>query len=357
MASLKAEPDIIVVDEDDGETYGNAEIKYQKEPYQELWERTPGSGWEQINVHVRTKVGDEADTAGRYEITLKPGEVYEVGIYDDDYGPLKGNPHPRANLKVYCLWKKPKVRSLITDRNQDTGGTWHWHQVGTNVPTNIVAIGVSQKPPTLDSNGIPRLIDVEGGPAALLGLTTNHSVEILPLSPGNHYFFVAVVSDVFGNWDVLEVEFVTLRRKLTIEFATLHIYNDGDGSSVGEGEFWFGVYEGEQIVKEFYLPTHDIDDWSESDRPYPVGFAHIGVPTVVQTGQAGVRVDSHGIEHDGLFENNEAAGFLPVFVPIPSGRYVETVTNEVFRMDCPIATVDDDFHYGVDVRWSVEYKP
>jgi len=26
-------------------------------------------------------------------------------------------------------------------------------------------------------------------------------------------------------------------------------------------------------------------------------------------------------------------------------------------MDCPVSTADDDFHYGVDVKWSVSYLP
>jgi hypothetical protein len=95
-----------------------------------------------------------------------------VGIYEgDDHGPLSDNPIPTANLKVFCLWKKPEARDLITDQNRDSGGTWHWHQIATKVPTSIVALGVSQKAPTHDSNGIPRLEHPEGTPTGPLEIT------------------------------------------------------------------------------------------------------------------------------------------------------------------------------------------
>jgi hypothetical protein len=128
--------------------------------------------------------------------------------------------------------------------------------------------------------------------------------------------------------------------------------------SHGEGEFWFSVLEGDQVSQEFHIPTSDIDDWNETDRPYSLGYAHLGSLKKIEKGQESVLVRSWGVEHDGFMESDEAAGLLTgVSIPIPSGSLVETVINSPFFLDCPVATTGDDFHYGVDIRYSVEYLP
>ena len=166
---------------------------------------------------------------------------------------------------------------------------------------NIVTIGVSRKKPTVDSNGFPHLKETDGAPAAPLTTTNDHWVEIKPLVPSNDYFFAVVVADKFGNWDVRMDEFTTLQRKITVQFQTLHIFNDGDPFGDGEGEFWFQVYgEPGKPFEDFHLPTQDIDDWWETDRPYPLGFAHLGKFEIVQPGKENITVHSQGAEHDGL---------------------------------------------------------
>lgn len=358
MADLTADNNPVIVDKEAKETNGKTVIHYRKEALEELWERYTLGSWSPINVHERTGLGDKADFDGTYQIVLKPGEVYEVAVYEAIHGPLSTDPILRTALKVFCLWKKPEVRKLITDQNSETGGTWHHHQVATNVPTNIVTIAASRQPPFIDSAGIPYIKSPDGGPTQPLTFTNNHSVDILPLFAGHHYFFIVVVADTFGNWEVVQQEFTTLRRKLTVEFPTIHIYNDGDPFGHGEGEFWFRVYKGEsnqpEVIEDFHLPTQDIDDWSETDRPYPVGFSHVGEFEVVQPGKAEVKVSSWAIEHDGAFESNEGAASIDRDLQLPAGPFVENVTNSSLLMDCPTST-DDDFHYGVEVRWSVEY--
>jgi hypothetical protein len=231
-----------------------------------------------------------------------------------------------------------------------------------NVLTRIAMIGVSREPPSFDSNGIPHLDTHDGEPTiplSFLPTATSHQVEIKPLFPGNHYFFVVLVTDAFGNWDFRKSEFTTMRRKITVEFPTIHIYNDGDYATVGEAEFWFRVFSGQvnnpNVIKEFHYPQQDIDDWSETDRPYQVGFAHVGELEVVKPREQDVGVASWGVEEDGPLEADEGATNSGEFLPLPSGKSVEKVTNSSFLMDCPTSTVDSTFHYGVDVRWSVEY--
>jgi len=367
MAELKADPDLLIVDRDAGETNQTTTIVYEKFHRDEVWERTSAGvtvgAWTQVNVHVRTGQGDEADERGKYAVTLKPGEKYEVGIFQEDHGPLVRDVQRLAGLSVYCLFKRPRRGALITDENRAFGGTWCSHQVATNLPTEIVLIGASRNPSMRDSAGIPHPVSPDGAPTIPPTLSTNHVVEIAPLFPGNHYFVSVVVTDRFGNWDAREWEFTALRRKLTVEFPTVHIYNDGDGGSYGEAAFWFRVYAGfrnNPILlqsPDFHLPTQDVDDWNETDRPYAVGFAHLGQPQVVPPGQDRVAVASWGVEEDGIFEADEGAAGDSA-IPLPVGRAAENVPNPItFTMDCPVSTTDDDFHYGVDVRWSVTYVP
>jgi len=357
MATLSSMSSLIIVDKEGGQTNGTTTIKYEKEFDDELFERIIGKPWSSVNVHVRTGLGDVADKHGSYPITLDPGQVYEAAIYEAGHGPLTTDPIQIAELKVFCIWKKPEPRKLITDQNRNSGGTYHRHQIATNVPTDIAFVGVSQKAPIYGSVGVPSLPDPEGAPSKPLTNSQNHFVEILPLLPGNHYFFVALVVDAIGNWEVLQEEFDTLRRKLTIQFTTLHIFNDGDPSDVGEGEFWFDIKEEGVNIKEFHMPEFDIDDWSETDRPYAVGFAHIGNPTKVRKPE--VQIRARGLEHDGIFENDEnaASPLNYTTLPLPAGFSKENVQNAFSKLDCPAITTGDDFHFGVDVIWSVEYVP
>ena len=346
MAGIQADPSPIIVDREAGESFAATTITYERWLAENLWERTNGGAW-----------WERVDKAynGEYPVVLAPGELYEVGVFVEGHGPTSSDPIRVAWLMVGCIWKKPEGRNLISDQNRGFGGTWYFHQVHTTVDTNIVTIGVSRKKPTVDSNGFPHLKETDGAPTAPLTTTNDHWVEIKPLVPGNDYFFAVVVADKFGNWDVRMEEFTTLQRKITVQFQTLHIFNDGDPFGDGEGEFWFRVYDPATPLGEFHLPTQDIDDWWETDRPYPLGFVHLGNFEIVQPGKEGITVESRGAEHDGFLESDEVSNFNFVSLPFPTGRFVETVTNRKFRMDCRAELEDDDFHFGVDVVWSVEY--
>ena len=87
-----------------------------------------------------------------------------------------------------------------------------------------------------------------------------------------------------------------------------------------------------------------------------LGYAHVGLPTVVTPQHTSVYVESRGVEHDGIFESDEGAWSRATQLDFPAGRSVEKVVKRTFLMDCPISTDGDDFHYGVDVMWSVDYE-
>lgn len=362
MTQLNASPNPVFVDLEAGETERKTRVSWSKDPDQELWERVNGGTWEPINPYKKTE-GEEkdAETEGFFAQALRPGDVYEIAVFASDHGPLPSvDPILVKALKVFGLLKKPETRRLITDGNSSWGGTWYFRQMATNVPTNIVMIGVSRDAPEADDNGFPIFKRAEGSPTRPFMNTTNHSVEIVPLLPGNGYYFAAVVADAFGNWEMLEDQFRTHRRKLTIEFPTIHVYNDGDYATEGQVEFWFRVYTGSDFrtkdIQEFHLPEQDIDDWNETSRPYSVGFVHLGSLEVVQPETAQIGVSSWAVEEDEPWGEDRAGFVIGEWLPLPSGRSYENVNKQMFRLDCQPSTVGSYLHYGVDVRWSIEYQ-
>jgi hypothetical protein len=348
----------IIVDNEHGETDGSTTIEYHKAPGDELWERSNSTGWSQPNLFVTVGTAD-AETEGSYMVTLRPGEWYEVAIFSPNRGPDK-DPQMLADLVVYCVWKRPEARALISDETRAHGGTWHKHGVFTTVPTVLAEIGVSRKAPTTDAAGIPHFTSADGTPIPISAPATMHGVQLLPLYAGQHYWCAYTVVDAFGNWESRVEEFDTHRRKVDVQFQTLHIYNDGDPGGHGEGSFNFTVYKGPfpgsfDVVEDFHLPESDIDDWGETDRPYKLGYAHIGSPETVEPGKANVGVWARGTEHDGVGEENEWDWTDGVDLATPAGDGAEKVTNASMRVDG--AYRNDDFHFGVDVVWSIDYVP
>src|SRR5215813_3128396 len=89
-------------------------------------------------------------------VKLLPGESYQVCVHEPNHGPTSRNFLPLAFLTVYCLLQK-RGKALIGEDTHSFGGTWSRHQVPTNVPTNIVFIGVSRIPTSSTSDQIPIL--------------------------------------------------------------------------------------------------------------------------------------------------------------------------------------------------------
>jgi hypothetical protein len=356
MATLTAAPDIIVVDKAVASS-GSTTISYSKAGRSEtLFERTGSSSYKRVNVFLKTGLGDEAEGSGSYPQALKPGQVYQLTVFEADHGPFDSDPEQVTTLLVFCIWKAPSKVSLITDQNRGAGGTWYWHQIHTSVPTSIVAIGVSQTKPVFDVNGIPRLTKTEGMTTTPLALSNDHQHEITPVVPGHHYFFVAVVTDTSGNWSFVLEEFDTKLRKVTVSFTEMIIFDDGDDLNTGEGEFWFDVYDAKTLAVSFHQPTMTIDDWSGTGRPYALSFApQVIGPKAVDPSKAWIGVYSHAVEHDGWFEVDDKAATLfgPRDLPIPHGRFTEEVANQIMFVDCP--STSGSLHYSVKTEFSVTY--
>jgi hypothetical protein len=365
VARIDAKRNPIVVDRGAGETNGATTISYEKTSDEVLWIRPPGKGWDAPNLFVLTGTA-KADEAGVFAITLSPGDIFDIAIFRFGQTPIDEQivqTRAEAFLKLFCV-SRVSERTLITDENQQTGGTFHVHQIATNVNTSVARIGASRSQIMLDANGMPLMAELDGGPRIPPGFGSNHLVELVPLLAGNHYFFAAMVVDLNGNWEVMLREFNTLARILTVSFDVLHIFNDGDESLHGEAEFWFRVhFQGGPgqitVIEDFHRPEADIDDWSETDRPYTLSasFKHNGLSQRVHDGEEQVSVASWASEDDSPFGADGAGSAIGESLGVPAGKGVEVVSGRPFHLDCPPSTDGSSFHYGVDGTWSMTYVP
>lgn len=362
MASIRASVNPVLIDVDQGAMVGTSTITYDKWRDDELWMRRDGAGWEWLKhpEDIPGLVGPAPDIAGSFVVALAPGEFIEFGVFTTERGP-ESDPDLLARVELSGLARRHRS-DLILSTDQNTGGTWHAHVVTTDVDTRLAVVAACRAPVLVDADDYPH-VDASGGVDGVLLATgawgTTHELRIDGILPGSHYHLLVLVVDPGGRWDYRIAEFDALRRELTVQFTTLHIYNDGDPSSVGEAQFRFwvdyrlGVGQFDRI-REFFRPGADIDDWGETDRPYPLGFAYVSGPQQVLDGQQHVYVSSIGHEDDG-WEGDEVAWSVPPRPIVPPIGPGETVTGAGFLLDCPPAA-QDDFHYGVDVTWSVHYS-
>ena len=216
-------------------------------------------------------------------------------------------------------------------------------------------------PPTIDADGVPALIDAVGAAGVPLTSATSHLYDVFPLVPGNPYHFAVMVVDDAGRWDMSQSQFDTRMRKLTVTIPMIHIYNDGDTNTPGAAAFSFRVSASDasgmsgHVLQEFSLPEFEIDDWSETDRPYAVGFAYAEMePMSVPPQRPAIWVSSNAAEEDRPWGYDYAGSLRgrPLFLPAGPG---EKVTNSSFTVDCPPTSDGSDLHYGIDVNYSVEY--
>ena len=285
MASLTATRNPIIVNLTAGQTNGTSAIEYQKDATDELWRRGVGGTWEFIDdptklAGFKAVVGKPPVEAGTFPMTLNPGAIWELGVFKRGHGPRR-DVIRLAHLVLFAIGNRPKA-DLIDSEDGTTGGTWHNHHVSTNRPTSAVVAAATLTAPTFNAIAFPNPVIPDGDTQPSLDPATHHDFASVPLLAGRDHFFVVVVIDDQGNWDFRVSRFKTLRRKFTVQFKTLHVFNDGDWATEGQAWFRFTVaftepyFVGVIPLEEFVRPEADIDDWGETDRPYSLGFAHIG---------------------------------------------------------------------------------
>ena len=356
--TLTANPVIVIVDVEHGQTSNTTTIHYEKAFIDEIWERVGGSGW--LGPSFSKSARLQSDEKDDYPVSLKPGDTYEVGLYVTGHGPLTGNPVPLAYVAVYGLKKTPEDLPLIQDQGIEFGGTWSWHRVITKVPTSIVSIGVSRNPPRKNSFGIPLPVNPDGmltesSPVMFLN---DHKVEFDTIFPGNHYYYSVVVVDQKGNWDWKIQQFHALKRKIEIQFTKVHVLDDGGIFSGDIAEFDFWIYTGTYIADKPWL-RYTIEDFQHHEEEIDTGQEyllydeahHKGDPEAVDPGEMDVKIYSEAHEHGGPLD--EYAWSSEITLPFPRGRS-EKAQSGLLVMDCP-PFFDASFHYNVSYKWSVDY--
>jgi hypothetical protein len=336
-------------------------VHYEKGRFDEVWHQRP-SGWERVNLRAVTGGATGFSTVGDFPITLKPGQVYRVGIYKLSHGPNSTDPSCIARLVVVAILKEPEQRTLIVTVDRNVGGTWCKYVATTSSPTTPVLVGVTRERIYWFDN-LPGIESTAGAVLSSLPTGTSHTFQVQPLVPGNTYNFAVVLVDGAGNWDVHTDGFTTLRRKLTVKFERIIISNDGDPARHGNAEFDFQIFAGATTVdsmhelERFHLPEMDIDDWHETGRPYNVGFAYVeNEPMSIPVERPHIYLRSTGHDLDGI-EGKETALSIPEYfrLPLPEGPG-ETETDGRMTLYCDPAGADD-FDYDVDVHYSVQYLP
>ena len=101
MTTLTATPAIVIIDVEVGQTANTTSIHYDKRREDEIWERVRGSAWS--GPFFSKVTGLFGDETGDYTESLRPGDTYEVGIYENERGPTTTDPISLANLAVYGL--------------------------------------------------------------------------------------------------------------------------------------------------------------------------------------------------------------------------------------------------------------
>lgn len=359
LKTLDGASNIVTVRTDMGATTGTVRIEYDKYEAQEIWIRNDNGAWVHVTDVENLGPGEHSDNGGRYTLTISPGEIYEVGIFEPEAGPP--DPQQVAGLKIFGINKQPGPIKLVEGHSEEAGGTFVSQFIETSKRTSVAAIGCKRGSFDLGADGFPVFDEtIEAVTWQDHHPSAGHNMLLMPLMAGNDYECRAVVVDEFGNWDVMVSGFRTESRKILIRFTTLHVYNDSDPGAEGEADFNFAVNFGTppgpvDLIEEFTKSIDPLDNFGKTDRPYHLGFAHVGDYVTVNDGQVDVYVRSTGVEDDGPFDSDEGAWSRGGRIVFPVGFNEDAMGS--FRLDAPPSTNGSDFHYGVDVVWVVDYEP
>jgi hypothetical protein len=236
-----------------------------------VWERFGLQNWSQVPLEpprlIRSDSNDP-DIDGYFLTPMTGGGLYQVRLYSDpsidpnSQDPNNPEPRPDAAITIPFMLKSGMAQ-LITSQDQNAGGTWYRKTVATNKPTYFF-LQVGNSPPFTDAEGTRRLFPVLGAGNQML--SAQHDLQLQPpLLAGNNFFALGLVVDETGKWQVFENTFVTKQRKVTLNFGTLNIINDGAVSGGNTAEFNIWVREGNNTIAHFFFGN--VDNFDISGMP------------------------------------------------------------------------------------------
>jgi hypothetical protein len=274
-------------------------------------------------------------------------------------------------VTIYALLQVPGPSNWIAPRptRASTGGTFHFRAVGTTTDTCLVMQVGRTAPPPNPPFGLIDLTSPVHTRHSPFG--TMHEVEAEPLVPGTHYHVVVRLSDTQGNWQVIREEFDTLKRKVTVhDDSDFDLFGADDN---GEAKFWFKVFEGNAMVKEFSWGEVEISDKSYNPAKkeiwLPNTFSHTIGPKPFDGNDPGIGVGLEGKEYDKVqflftwFTTTDHSEYWKPGLPgdkiqelvFPTGRGKENVSNAVQSVAASPINGDGSLHFTAQATYSVSY--
>jgi hypothetical protein len=183
---------------------------------------------------------------------------------------------------------------------------------------------------------------------------TNHELEIAPLLPGHLFASTVLLTNRRGEWQSLMELFATLQRTVTVQFAELHVINDGDPHATANVQISYEISEGDlgQVVWRFVTPFQQVSDPDRYALPAHLSHEIGPKPITEDTQTIGIRVA--GQDEDSWIEGatENAASSIKRLV-IPKGRGKETVNNRETTLHAH--PTDGDLEFEVTLKYSVKY--
>ncbi|MDQ0884835.1 hypothetical protein [Peribacillus sp. V2I11] len=328
-----------------------------------MWHRILGNSWNQIkDTQVFGTLNPKR--SGTFESPqLTPGQIYEVRIYDHRTSPGRpgGETRFKAKLHVFCLLKDTESKFDFVDELIKVGGTYREHILVAKQNT-FYSIVVSKDSPIPNPNPDPDIF--KGFPnfpeqwATDDILRTIHHVTVMPLDAGNTYNYLIRLSDDKGNWQVINGQFITKQRKVTIDYETLYINDDGDNLNTGEAYFLFRIFKGEKTEVDKLMIGNKRTLRTVDDTAPPWNLHNLNHPTVI-LGPESVNDDNRvvwihlmGVEDDSPFQVDEVAASIGPAIYFPFGPSEEVYDQPIM---VPATTYMGTFNFSVEITHSIEY--
>jgi hypothetical protein len=359
--TLRATPDLVIIDAEAGQKTGVTQIEYSKEPDAAIWHRWKSGAWLRVSLQI-TAPDDPALNHGYFASPrLEPGWVYQVAVWEAGIDPnrlprVDIPPRALAEITVFTLLKRPERRGFFSDENQRTGGTYREHQVATTAPVYAL-MAVSTDAPRDDGSGFLTFAHTDG--AAWAPLDQSFLLQITDLLPGTHYYELFRLSDAFGNWEFLTREFTTLQRRIRVRPTELFIDDDSDDFSNGEGSFEFTVYTGSLDLPSSWAARGALTyangnlETGKATAPPPAGEILVGPERVTREAMH-IRLYVSGREDDSGSFPADADDFAWAMkdLLVPAGTIDEVVSH---RPDSVYADVGDGLRFTLSFKYWIEY--
>lgn len=362
-------------------------------PTVEIWERTiPWPGTTPPPPPPPFSLGGTFTSPTPVTRSVPLGGLYQVRLFRGGQGSPSGNGDVLGRLDFPCLARMARTDMLtrcagVPQLDISPGGTFVSMAFATAVPS-MVRAQLGATTPTVNTPGDPALFT----PSSVVASAVSDAPKFLhkatlidellqpdttlhaPLLPGNPFFFVILAWDAAGSWDfvwnttgkapTVAPETVTAKRRAVgVRLAKLHVFDDSDDLSDGEGDFKLVITRGAGQVNTQSFSTSFAT--GETVAVPPNMQFNSGLEVVIPaTQQVLVRVDGHE-DDTGSFpfpDDDDFAsaplGFTgghPLHFPVGEGK--ETVDNELLALPSVPHAVGAKLSFLAELRISVKYDP